>query len=175
VPGFVSKSCTSYTGSANPILQAVHCTDQIVGDFVDFVHASAVAKHTVIALVSDHLMWGGIADHGLQVPDDERRLTFLLDVPGTTPREVAAKGTEFDVGPTLAEALGVELTTPGRIGLGSSLLVGDGFLWTSASGLPSDFDAIYNFTRSDKVRAFVDAARIEPPDPGAAGTQAKEN
>ncbi len=175
VPGFVSESCTAYAASADPILQAVHCTDQIVGDFVDFVHASAVAKHTVIALVSDHLLWGGIADHGLQVPNDDRRLTFLLDVPGTTPREVAVKGTEFDVGPTLADALGVELTAPGRIGLGSSLLVGDGFLWTPASGLPSDFDAIYTFTRSDAVRVIVDAARIEAPDPCAAGTPAKED
>jgi hypothetical protein len=159
VPYFVSKSCTSYAASADPMLQAAHCTDQIVGDFVDFVHASAVANQTVIALVSDHLLWGGIADHGLQIPDDDRRLTFLLEVPGSTPREVAVSGTEFDVGPTLADALGVGLTDPGRIGLGSSLLVGDGFLWTPASGLPSDFHAIYAFTHSDTVRAFVDAAR----------------
>jgi phosphoglycerol transferase MdoB-like AlkP superfamily enzyme len=165
VPYFISKSCAGYASSTDPMMQAAHCTDQIVGDFVDFVRASAVAQNTVVALVSDHLLWGGIADHGLQIPDDNRRLTFLLDIPGAPPREIAAKGTEFDVGATLADALGVDLTSPGRIGLGSSLLVGDGYLWTAASGLPSDFEAIYAFTHSDKVRAFVDAARIEAPVP----------
>ena len=143
----------------------MHCTDQIVGDFIDFVHASKVADRTVIALVSDHLLWGGIADHGLRVPDDARRLTFRLDIPGASPREVSTKGTEFDVGATIAEALGVDLSDPGRIGLGSSLLTGDGFLWTQASGLTGDAAAIKAFIRSDTVRAFVKAAREQAPEP----------
>jgi len=105
----------------------------------------------------------------------DRRLTFLLDVPGTSPREVSVKGTEFDVGPTVAEALGVQLTDPGRIGLGGSLLAGDGFLWTKASGLQGDYSAIYTFTHSDTVRAFVKAARDEAQAPGGAGTEASEN
>jgi hypothetical protein len=100
----------------------------------------------------------------LKVPDADRRLTFLLDRPGTTPREVSAKGTEFDIGPTIAEALDLKLTNPGRIGLGSSLLAGDGFLWTSASGLAGDAAAIKTFTRSDTVRAFVNAAREGTPE-----------
>jgi sulfatase-like protein len=164
VPGFVSRSCSPYGASENRMLQAVHCTDQVVGDFIEFVHASPVANRTVIALVSDHLLWGGIADHGLQVPDDDRRLTVLLEIPETAPREVSTKGTEFDVGPTIAEALGVKLENPGRIGLGSSLFAGDGFLWTEASGLSGKYAAIQAFARSDTVRDFVKAAREPAPE-----------
>src|SRR5262249_43788514 len=36
VPGFVSRACSHYAGSEDRIQQAVHCTDQLVGEFIDF-------------------------------------------------------------------------------------------------------------------------------------------
>ena len=160
VPGYVGNSCPHYGGSDNVLLQAVHCTDMLVGDFVDFIRASELSNDTVIAIVSDHLMWKGIRSQGLTTPEEDRRMTFLLDRPGEPGREIDVAGSGFDVGPTISAALGLESNR--SLGLGSSLLSGPGFMWTPESGLGNK-DSISDFIRSDEMRAHVNAYRPSTP------------
>jgi len=157
VPGYVAPSCPTYEGSDHLVLQAVHCTDEVVAGLVEHIRASEASDDTVIAIVSDHLMWKGIRSQGLTTPDKDRRMTFLLDVAGEPGRDVAAAGSEVDVGPTLAEAIGLSLGS--RLGLGSSLLSGQGFLWTAESGLDGNKESIRAFVHSDDVRAVVRESR----------------
>jgi phosphoglycerol transferase len=156
VPGYVAGSCPRHEGSDNLLLQAVHCTDKLVGDFVEYVRASGVSNDTVIAILSDHLMWKGIKSQGLTTPEEQRRMTFLLDRPGEPGKEVDVAGSGLDVPATLDAALG--LSSDGRLGLGSSLLSGPGFLWTVESGLDGK-DSIYDFVHSQEMRSHIEAYR----------------
>jgi phosphoglycerol transferase len=142
------------------LLQAVHCTDKLVGDFVEYIRTSEASNDTVIAIVSDHLMWKGIQSQGLTTPEEDRRMTFLLDRPGKPGEEISFAGSGLDVGPTISAALGLQ--SNGRLGLGSSLLLGPGVLWTPESGL-GDREAIYDFVHSDSMRSHVDAYRWKTP------------
>jgi phosphoglycerol transferase MdoB-like AlkP superfamily enzyme len=160
VPGYVARSCPHYVGSDNVLLQAVHCTDALVADFVEFIRASEVSEDTVIAILSDHLMWKGIRSQGLTTAEEDRRMTFLLDRPGQSGREVAVTGSGFDVGATISDAIGIE--SNGRLGVGSSLLRGRGALWTSESGLDGK-ESIYDFVHSDEMRSRFNAYRRSTP------------
>jgi len=160
VPGYVSDSCPRYDGSDNVLLQAVHCTDKLVGDFVEYIRASEAANDTVIAIVSDHLMWKGIRSQGLTTPEEDRRMTFLLDRPAEPGQLINVVGSGFDVGPTISAALGLE--SNGRLGLGSSLLLGPGVLWTAEGGLDGK-ESIYDFVHSDDMRSHVNAYRRKTP------------
>jgi phosphoglycerol transferase len=167
VPGYLAASCPSFHGSEHVVVQAAHCTDKLVAEFVTYVRGSRVSDHTVIALMSDHLMWKGVEDQGLNPAPGSRRLTFMLDLPGEAGRETDVRGSELDVAATLAAVL--DLSFGDRIGLGSSLLTGDGFLWTPESGLES-LAAIRSFVRSNEVRAFMAEARQQPVDEAPTST-----
>jgi len=155
-PGFPAPSCRSFPGSDLLILQAVHCTDHLVAQFIHDVRESDASDDTIIALFSDHLMWGGISDQGITIDNDDRRLTFMIDVPGSQPKVSDVAGTEVDVGPTLASLLGLDYGA--RIGLGSSLLSQKGYLFSLESEL-QDWRQIRSFLRSDAVKTRVEQAR----------------
>lgn len=103
--GTPSPGCAPYGGRDYRMLHAVHCTDQLLADFIAHIRASKVAEDTIIVLVSDHLLI-----HGSVKPDLEkkpRRITFMVldsDEPG---RVVDGAGTHFDVGPTVLDLAGI--------------------------------------------------------------------
>jgi hypothetical protein len=161
VPGYLAASCPSFPDSEHVVVQAAHCTDKLVAEFVTYIRGSSVSDDTVIALMSDHLMWKGVEEQGLKPAPGSRRLTFMLDLPGEAGRAPDVRGSELDVAATLADVL--DLSFGDRIGLGSSLLAGDGHLWTPESGL-ENLAAIRSFVRSNEVRAFMAEAREQPDD-----------
>ena len=102
--GNPSPGCEEYPGRSDRMLQAVHCSDQLIYDFVRHVQASPVGDNTVIVLVSDHLMQS--ANHLDELKSGERRLIFTMLGSGIAPERVPALGTHFDIGPTILDALG---------------------------------------------------------------------
>ena len=64
------------------------------------------------------------------------------------------KGTHFDVAPTILAALGFQLS--GRIGLGSSLMLHEGYLWSSELGFRNEL-ALRKFVKSREIRDYMDA------------------
>ena len=103
--GMPSPGCKPYADDALPMLDAVHCADQLVADFVAHVRSSGVGENTVIAILSDHLFMEGevkdMLDKGVRNP-----FFFVLD-PGRAARKREGVYTHFDVAPTLLEAAGM--------------------------------------------------------------------
>ena len=115
--GTPSPSCAPYPDSNDTLLNAVHCTDQLIGNFLNQISQSEALKNTVIALVSDHLLIMGSPLETLKTKD--RRLTFAIIDPQRTPFVFNGSSTHFDIAPTLLEAIGI---TDAQFAFGHSLL-----------------------------------------------------
>jgi phosphoglycerol transferase len=102
--GTPSPGCPMYADASQTMVNAVHCADYLVADFVSYIQASRVAQNTVVALVSDHLLMNGATIDLLS--SKERRLTFILLDPLRRPERYSGSATHFDVAPTLLDALG---------------------------------------------------------------------
>ena len=124
--GFPSATCKPYDRIDNAILHAVHCTDQLVADFVRRIRASAHADDTYIVIASDHLAMRNSATGMLRAKGGERRLTFFIDTPNQSGGRSESTGLHYDMIPTLLDLVGIEIE--GQIGLGRSLLHQDGYL-----------------------------------------------
>lgn len=116
--GDPSRSCPAYTAIDNAILQAVHCTDFLVGKFIRDLQALPSFEDTVVVLLSDHLALRN--DAYVLFPDNyPRRLYFtVLNSDGEKPLDALASPT--DIAPTILDLIGVEHS--------ASFLAGDSLL-----------------------------------------------
>ncbi len=106
--GHIPKDCESYAADKdNAILQALHCNDRIIGDFIASLLARPDMENTIIALFSDHLSMQNTASDRLRSKEDERRLTWLVWGADIEPGQSEAAATHFDVTPTLLEYMGL--------------------------------------------------------------------
>lgn len=105
--GHISKDCAPYPNEDNPILHAVYCTDQVIGEFIETLRARPDMDNTVIALFSDHLALRNTVFDRLSAIGENRRLTFSVWGDDIAPGENTARATHFDVGPTLMELIGI--------------------------------------------------------------------
>lgn len=120
-----SGSCPGYPYLDNPMLDAVHCTDFLVGQFIDEIAADPAWSKTLVVLVSDHLAMRNPAEQ--YYPEDyERRLRLLVLNSGRVGR-VDRTGSHMDIAPTLLELMGVEHGQ--RFLAGSSLVGMPGTTW----------------------------------------------
>lgn len=104
--GHIPKDCTPYSQD-NAILQAVHCNDRIIGDFIASLLKRDDMDDTVIALFSDHLSMQNTATDTLKSKPGERRLTWLVWGKDIEPAQNPSAATHFDVTPTLLELMGL--------------------------------------------------------------------
>ena len=81
--GEPSPDCQHYLAVDNSILHAVHCTDYLVGDFIDKLKQRPAFEETVIILVSDHLAMRNNA-FSLFEGGYDRRLYFNVLNSGTS-------------------------------------------------------------------------------------------
>jgi phosphoglycerol transferase MdoB-like AlkP superfamily enzyme len=133
--GMPSPGCRPYAEDALLMLDAVHCADQLVWDFIQHVRQSPVGDDTVIAIMSDHLFMEGevedMLDKGVRKP-----FFFLLD-PARPAERRDGPFTHFDVAPTLLESVGM----PGvRFPFGQSLLSHDEGLAEERNLTAEDFE-----------------------------------
>jgi hypothetical protein len=105
--GTPSPNCTPYGSGDNAMLNAVHCTDQLVGDFVNHVRSSEVGDETLIVLLSDHLaIPKGVVD---DLSRKERKLLFMiLDPSQQSSQEFSGQASHFDIAPTILDSLKIE-------------------------------------------------------------------
>ena len=115
----ISRSC----GRA-PLINTqgftLRCADRLISDFIKRVRTTW--PDTVIVLMSDHLAFPNALVDRVASPD-ARRIRFAVWGPGMEPREIARRGTHFDIGPTVLDILGLD--TYRRHNLGASLLAFD--------------------------------------------------
>jgi len=94
--GHVPDVCKGlkYGDGSNPMLNAVHCNDLIVSEFIRKVRSHPDFENTVLVVASDHPLGGDLYDN-------DRRNLFLVFTDTSAPKQYARGGTPFDVGPTV--------------------------------------------------------------------------
>ena len=102
--GRPSPGCPKYAASSNNMLQAVHCTDYLLGQFVAALSKEPDWKNTVVVIMSDHLMMRNDAEP--LYPEGYHRQPALLVL--NAGREVRTERMyHMDIAPTLLDLLGV--------------------------------------------------------------------
>ena len=124
--GHPSASCEPFTADDNAMLQAVYCSDQIIGQFLETQLSSEAAKDTIYILLSDHLSNRNTVSGTLEANQDIRRLSFMAWGAGLEPQNIDSPLTHFDVAPTVLDWAGIpnyrnhnwgRSVTDGRAGL----------------------------------------------------------
>ena len=119
--GHPSGSCKGmqYRDGSNPILNAVACSDFLIGRFIRQIEQSSFADNTLVVLVSDHLALRNTAHSMLK--KGPRRDLFMVRGPGVESGAIAKEGSPLDITPTLLPYLGIKA----EVGLGRNLLGGE--------------------------------------------------
>lgn len=117
--GVQSQSCAKhiYGNGKNKMLNAVHCSDKMIGSFVDHILASPAADNTIIVIVSDHL---GLPNDATKLLNGAPRFNrFLIINPSNQVASIHdLRGSTLDVTPTLLPFLGFSTD----VGFGRNLL-----------------------------------------------------
>jgi hypothetical protein len=102
--GRPSPGCPRYAASSNRMLQAVHCTDYLLGNFIDALSKQPDWKNTVVVIMSDHLMMRNDAE-SLFPKNYHRQPALLIVNAGEGVRR--ARMYHMDISPTVLDAMGV--------------------------------------------------------------------
>jgi phosphoglycerol transferase len=104
--GYISNSCEGliYQDGKNPILNAVHCADQLAGKFIDNLRLSPAYANTTLVVTSDHLALKNTATSMLEMGD--RKNLFLIFDQDINPKKISKPGTVFDIAPTVLSVMG---------------------------------------------------------------------
>lgn len=148
LPGYRYEECSAYA-LADPVpesqrdfIDALHCTDHLLGGFVDRLQARGVLEDTLLVITADH--------HVFPNPDmralfgeavEDRRLPLLALGPVAARPDPDVQGAGFDLAPTLLDLLGVRHNA--RFMLGRSLLTAR---TAERSYLPNRYSAVLNGT-----------------------------
>ena len=101
-PGMPTLDCPSPEGpySKDLLLKAVHCTDLILGQFIDGLSRIPFSRDTLIFVLSDHLSMVKFVEYS-----DRKLLTFAVgkNIPSGP---IEKSGSHFDIAPTLLELMG---------------------------------------------------------------------
>ncbi len=119
--GEASRSCAPYEAIDNSILHAVHCTDFLLGRFIQALQQEAAWSDSLVVLFSDHLAMRNAAQ-GFYPPDEQRKLFFSVLNAGRR-GDISRAGTHLDVAPTILSLLGID--PPPQFLAGANLLAAD--------------------------------------------------
>lgn len=102
--GYMLPGCTAYRPIRNAMLDAVHCTDTLLGKFIDRLRREPGWKNTVVVVMSDHVAMRNVASP-LYPPDDQRQpLLFMINAgQGDRPARMYHMG----IAPTLLARMNV--------------------------------------------------------------------
>ena len=124
--GFLSRSCGPYGRGENSSLNALHCADKLIPQFIDRIRNSPYSQNTLIVVASDHLTMRNQASYLLERSQTPERLTFFVNTPSGTHAVNNRPGIHYDIGPTILDLVGYNLQ--GRMGFGAPLTRGPGYL-----------------------------------------------
>ena len=107
--GQTSKSCSDipYGNGENSILNAVHCSDHLVSQFIRKIQNSKYANNTLIILTSDHLAMKNTATN-LLTKGSRKNLFLVFDPRDKQYTPISKPGSILDVAPTILHKLGIE-------------------------------------------------------------------
>ena len=102
--GRPSPGCPRYAPNSNSMLQAVHCTDYLLGNFIDALSRQPDWKNTVVVIMSDHLMMRNDAE-SLFPRNYHRQPALVILNAGDGVRR--ARMYHMDIAPTVLDAMDV--------------------------------------------------------------------
>jgi len=119
--GMKSRSCgpLQYGDGDNPILNAVHCTDLLVGQLVDRLTAKGYLRNAVLVVASDHLSNRNTATE-LMNRGWRQNLFFALGA-DITAKRIQVNVEKVDLAPVVLNLLGYDVP---RLGFGISPVQG---------------------------------------------------
>lgn len=119
--GHIAISCADYpyeNDNSNKILNAVHCADKLVYDFVEHIINSEAYSDTIIVLLSDHLAMRNTAWE--QLNSANRKNLFIIIGEDINPKVIDKPGSLLDVTPTVLNTMGMPIE---GLGFGRNLLI----------------------------------------------------
>ncbi len=139
-PFFSSSNCTPY--SANPddtILEAIHCTDELLGKFVERLKSSGVLANSTLVLVGDHDIFNlpEVKAYFPELSTDPRLLLIIID-PEQRFDYAQQVNIAYDLAPTLLDILGVQTNTQ--------------FVWGNSVFDPQEYHVTRNFRGKDATK-----------------------
>jgi len=156
--GMTSKSCIDmpYKDGKNSILNAVHCSDLLISDFIKKIRQSKFSNKTIIVLTSDHLAMGNTATYLLM--KRKRKDLFMIFDPQDIHKSINKAGSVLDIGTTVLHKLGIDT----NIGLGRNLYAAN-----SLSSTIGDFNRKLWSWRKEVLRLwnFADLSSFYTVDP----------
>lgn len=120
IPGFSYDGCRPYGDGHDRYLNAVHCTDQLVGQWVDQLKQSGLLKDTALVITGDHQVFANEQMLGLFGDDARNQKLPLIVIGDNLPKVEQKEGAGYDIAPTVLDLLGIE--TNAKFALGRSLL-----------------------------------------------------
>ena len=105
LPGYRYEGCEPYAADADPFIDAVHCTDQLVGRFVAALESEGLLDDTILLIVADHGVFPTPRMRelfGARV--DDRRLVAITNYADPLPERPLST---YDLAPTVLSMLDV--------------------------------------------------------------------
>jgi len=117
LPGFRYPECAPYAHSDAQFLQAAHCTDQLVGTWVEHLRQRGVFKDTVLVITADHHVFPNPEMRDLfGEAVEDRRLPLIVIGAEALPTSINAVSAQVDLAPTLLDLLDIEHGAPFLLG-----------------------------------------------------------
>lgn len=149
--GHLSASCHNlqYHDGANPILNAVSCTDKILSNFIRKVATSTFFNDTILVIASDHLAMNNSASSLLN--KGNRKNLFLIFNFNNKKGLISKPGSTLDIGPTVLHTLGFN----SQLSLGRNLF--------TAQSLTEQLMGVNDYLRKwfIKIREFWQVSRLK--------------
>ncbi len=123
IPGFFYDECVPYEHSDNEFLNALHCTDQLLQQWLAQLTEDGLLDNTLVVITADHQVFRNAEMHSLfgeEAVYDHRLPLIVLDGKTGVPPATAEWGALYDLAPTVLDLLNVEHNA--RFALGRSLL-----------------------------------------------------
>ena len=119
LPGYLYDECQPYPNGDAQFLDALHCTDQLLGAWVAQLEQAGVLNDTLLVITADHQVFPNpemkrLFGEGVY----DRRLPMIVLGPASATAAVSA-GAGYDLAPTLLDLLDIDHDA--RFALGRSL------------------------------------------------------
>lgn len=116
--GYPDQNCGFESETETNMAAALKCTADHINSFVELVSELNLDENTIVAVMSDHLIWENVFTPMLEASKPRRNLFFLLNAGEVT--KIDKLSSALDIYPTLLESLGYTLEGR-RANLGISL------------------------------------------------------
>lgn len=122
LPGFPYKECKPWADGSERFLNAVSCSDQLIGKWVaDLKSAGWLDDNTVLVITGDHNFFpSALMKRLFGEQAVEHRVLPLVVIGHALPKPVQSQGAAFDIAPTVIDLLDVK--TNASFAMGRSLL-----------------------------------------------------